>query len=60
MRTRTRAEWAAILDPAETGGFNWSLQRSMTEGCDGQTGWVDAGVDGQGADEVAGEAVAAA
>ena len=47
-------------DAGSQGGFKWSLQRSMTEGCDGQAGWVDDGVDGQGAVEVAGGAVVAA
>jgi putative transposase len=44
-------------DRGVQGGFKWSSQRSMTEGCDGQAGWVDDGVDGQGAVEVAGGAI---
>jgi transposase InsO family protein len=47
-------------DAGRQGGFMWSSQRSMKEGCDGQAGWVDGGVDGQGAVEVAGGAVVAA
>ena len=47
-------------DAGSQGGFMWSSQRSMKEGCDGQAGWVDDGVDGQGAVEVAGGAVVAA
>jgi hypothetical protein len=35
-------------------GFNWSSQRLIERGCDGQASWVDDGVDGPGADEVAG------
>ena len=42
------------------GGFNWSSQHLDRGGVDGQAGGVDAGVDGQGANEVAGHAVAAA
>jgi hypothetical protein len=50
----------APTDSAEDGGFKWSSQRLTWEGCDGQAGWVDDGVDGQGAVEVAGGAVVAA
>jgi putative transposase len=46
-------------DRGVQGGFNWSSQRSIEEGCDGQACGVDDGVDGPGADEVAGEAVVA-
>jgi hypothetical protein len=46
-------------DRGSQGGFNWSLQRLSERGCNGQAGWVDGGVDGQGGDEVAGEAVVA-
>ncbi len=46
-------------DHGSQGGFNWSSQRLIEEGCDGQASWVDEGADGPGADEVAGEAVAA-
>jgi hypothetical protein len=42
------------------GGFNWSSQHLDRGGVHGQTSGVDAGVDGQGADEVARQAVAAA
>jgi hypothetical protein len=42
------------------GGFNLSSQHLDRGGVHGQTSWVDAGVDGQSADEVAGHAVAAA
>jgi hypothetical protein len=47
-------------DRREVGGFNWSSQHLDRGGVDGQAGGVDAGVDGQGANEVAGHAVAAA
>ena len=47
-------------DRGVQGGFNWSSQRLILEGCDGQAGWVDDRVDGPGADAVAGAAVAAA
>lgn len=47
-------------DQGSQGGFKWSSQRSIEEGCDGQACWVDDGVDGSVADEVAGEAVVAA
>jgi transposase InsO family protein len=40
------------------GGFNWSSQHLDGGGVDGQACGMDAGVDGQGADEVAGQAVA--
>jgi hypothetical protein len=33
-------------DQRTLGGFNWSSQRSLIEGCDGQAGWLDEGVDG--------------
>ncbi len=46
-------------DAGSQGGFNWSLQRLIERGWDGQAGWVDEGVDGQGAAEVAGGAVVA-
>jgi putative transposase len=46
-------------DRGSQGGFNWSLQHLDRGGVDGQARRVDAGVDGQGADEVAREAVAA-
>jgi hypothetical protein len=38
------------------GGFNWSLQRLPMEGCDGQAGWLDEGVDGPRSDAVTGAA----
>jgi putative transposase len=42
------ADFALVqhTDQGSQGGFNWSSQRSMMEGCDGQAGWVDDGVDG--------------
>jgi len=46
-------------DAGSQGGFMWSSQHLIEEGCDGQASWVDDGVDGSVADEVAGEAVAA-
>ena len=63
MATQRREHGVGLVihsDRGVQGGFNWSSQRLIVEGCDGQAGWVDDGVDGQGADEVAGEAVAAA
>ncbi len=39
-------------------GSKRSSQRLIERSCDGQAGWVDDGADGQGAVEVAGEAVA--
>ena len=51
------ARGAAEPERHVLGGFNWSSQHLDEEGCDGQAGWVDEGVDGSGADEVAGEAV---
>ena len=59
-RTRRRRRADPSLRRRQQGGFKWSSQRSMKEGCDGQAGWVDDGVDGQGAVEVAGGAVVAA
>jgi putative transposase len=46
-------------DQGRQGGFNWSSQRLMKEGCDGQASWLDEGVDGPVGDEVAGGAVVA-
>jgi hypothetical protein len=43
-------------DAGSQGGFNWSSQRPMKEGCDGQAGWVDEGVDGKGSVAVSGAA----
>jgi putative transposase len=40
------------------GGFNWSSQHLDRGGVDGQASGMDAGVDGPGADEVAGQALA--
>jgi hypothetical protein len=45
-------------DQGSEGGFNWSSQHLDRGGVDGQTSGLDAGVDGQGADAVAREAVA--
>jgi putative transposase len=45
-------------DAGSQGGLNWSSQHVDCGGADGQASWVDDGVDGQGADEVAGEAIA--
>jgi putative transposase len=39
------------------GGFNWSSQRSMKEGCDGQAEGMGVGDDGAAGDAVAGAAV---
>jgi putative transposase len=46
-------------DAGSQGEFDWSSQRLDRGGVDGQAGGVDEGVDGQDADEVAGQAVAA-
>jgi len=47
-------------DAGSQAGLNWCSQHcDGGGGVDGQAGWVDEGVDGQGADEVAGEAVVA-
>ena len=62
MATRRRSPDGDLVihsDRGVQGGFNWSSQRLILEGCDGQASRVDDGVDGPGADEVAGEAVAA-
>ena len=45
-------------DRGSQGGLNWSSQHVDPGGVDGQASWVDDGVDGQGTDEVAGEAIA--
>ena len=45
-------------DQGSEGGFNWSSQHLDRGGVHGQTSGLDAGVDGQGADAVAREAVA--
>jgi hypothetical protein len=42
------------------GGFARSLQHLLMRGCGGQAGWMDEGVDGAFADEVAWGAVASA
>jgi putative transposase len=47
-------------DAGSQGGFNWSSQHLDRGGVDGQVSWVDDGVDGSVADEVAGGAVVAA
>jgi transposase InsO family protein len=47
-------------DAGSQGGFNWSSQHLDRGGVDGQAGGMDAGVDRQGGDDVAGQAVAAA
>ena len=47
-------------DRGTQGGFNPSSQHLSMEVCDGQAGWVDDRADGQGADEIAGQAVVAA
>jgi putative transposase len=46
-------------DQGGQGEFNWSSQRLMKEGCDGQASWLDEGVDGPVGDEVAGGTVVA-
>jgi hypothetical protein len=45
-------------DHGSQGGFNWSSQHLDRGGADGQAGGLDDGADRQGADEVAGQAVA--
>jgi len=47
-------------DHGSQGGSKWSSQHLIVRSCDGQASWVDDRVDGHGADEVAGEAVASA
>jgi putative transposase len=47
-------------DAGSQGEFNRSSQHSEFGGVDGSAGWVDEGIDGQIADEIAGEAVASA
>ncbi len=46
-------------DQGVQGALNWSSQHVDPGGVDGQASWVDDGIDGQGANEVAGEAVVA-
>ena len=60
MAIDTRRPHGTIIhsDRGVQGGFNWSSQHPDAGGVDGQAGWVDEGADRQGADEVAGEAVA--
>jgi putative transposase len=53
-------ELVAHTDRGSQGGFNWSSQHLSTEVSDGQAGRVDDRADGQGPDEVARQAVAAA
>jgi putative transposase len=45
-------------DAGSQGGLNWSSQHVDRGGAYGQASWVDDGDDGQGADEVTGEAIA--
>jgi putative transposase len=45
-------------DQGSQGGLNWSTQHVDRGGPYGQASWVDDGVDGQGTDEVTGEAIA--
>jgi putative transposase len=45
-------------DRGSQGGLNWCSQHVIVEVVDGQASWVDDRVDGQVADEVAGEAIA--
>jgi putative transposase len=61
LSTRDRVQEVRLVhhsDRGSHGGLNWSSQHVDRGGVDGQASWVDDGVDGQGADEVAGEAVA--
>jgi len=50
----------AHADRGSQGGFNRSSQHFTGEVVDGQASWMDEGVDGAFADEVAGGAVASA
>jgi putative transposase len=62
LSTRERVEEVRLVHHSDRGsqaGLNWSSQHLDCGGVYGQASWVDDGVDGQGADEVAGEAVAA-
>ena len=47
----------AHTDRGSQGGFNWSSQRLILEGCDGQAERMGVGVDGAAGDAVAGAAV---
>jgi len=58
-RRKPRSGSVIHSDHGSQGEFNWSSQRLIEEGCDGQACGLDDGADGPGADEVAGEAVAA-
>jgi hypothetical protein len=60
LALRLPGELLQLLLKDVIGGFNWSSQRLIVEGCDGQAGWVDDAVDRSGVDEVAGQAVVAA
>jgi putative transposase len=62
LSTRERVQEVRLIhhsDRGSQGGLNWSSQHLDRGGVYGQAGRVDDGVDGQGPDEVAGEAVAA-
>jgi putative transposase len=59
LARRTPGQHAILhSDQGTQAGLNWSSQHFDRGGVYGQASWVDEGVDGQGADEVAGEAVA--
>ena len=63
QRRRTGHDLRGLVhhsDAGSQGGFNWSSQHLDRGGVHGQTSGMDAGVDGKGADEVAGQAVAPA
>ncbi|WP_439678168.1 IS3 family transposase [Embleya sp. MST-111070] len=59
VRTRGGSVVGVVFhsDRGSQGGFNWSSQHLEGGGVDGQAGGMDAGVDGQGRDEVAGKAL---
>src|ERR1035437_8777116 len=61
MAVRRRTPDGEVLihsDSGVQGGLNWSSQHVDRGGVDGQASWVDDGVDGQGTDEVSGQAIA--
>ena len=63
MATQRRPDRAGLVmhsDRGVQGGFSWSSQHLDRGGCDGKASGMDEGVDGQVADEVAGQAVASA
>jgi putative transposase len=63
MATQRRPDRNGLVmhsDRGVQGGFKWSSQHLELRSCDGQAGWLDEGVDGALADEVARASVAPA